>query len=127
MKSKTIYNIFQRPFSVKFQNLSYVVMQPEIIDFKVTYDYDTESNVQYFSGYANIKKQLPHPFVHLSILMDSGNDNFNMVYINKTVSFCKFLKSTNINPLVAIFYGILTKYVDMPKQCPIVKVKITRN
>lgn len=95
-------------------------MHPKIVDLKLTIiDVD---DVQQFDGYLNVQRQLAEPFVHVTILIDSGNNNFDMVYFNKTVSVCRFLEKDKINPLVGLFHGLLSRYYELPKRCPILKV-----
>lgn len=95
-------------------------MQPKIFDFQI--NSITKDNVQSFSGYINIGKRLPDPFLHITLLMDSGNENFDLLYLNKTFSFCKFLDNNKVNVFVGIFFQVLSKYVELPKRCPLLKV-----
>lgn len=96
-------------------------MQPSIFDFRLTFN--TEHNIQYISGQINIQKELPDLFLQLTVLIDSGNDNFDMIYLNNTLSFCKFLKNKKLNVFVAIAFQVMSEYVEMPTRCPLVKVK----
>lgn len=95
-------------------------MSPDIVDFRISMD--TVNDVQNFSGYANIKRKIVEPFVHITFLLDSGKSNFNLVYLNRTISICQFLKNNKINFFVGIAYRVISEYVEMPKQCPLLKV-----
>ncbi|KAJ6639974.1 hypothetical protein Bhyg_12722, partial [Pseudolycoriella hygida] len=118
-----LVNIFYvegwRPYTVKFYNLTYGVPHPDIFDFEVTYEDD--GNIQRFGGYGDVQRQLPDAFAHVTILVDSGNGNFDKVYFNKTFSVCKFLEKDNINPIITLSYDLMSKYIEMPKGCPIIK------
>lgn len=110
----------QRPYTVNFRNLSYVALQPKIIDFQI--NIATVNNEQKFGGYVNIQKVLTDPYIHITVLMDSGNEHFDLIYLNRTFNICEFLKNNKLNVFLAIVHQILSQYVEMPKQCPLLKV-----
>lgn len=114
---------FQRPYSVNFLNLSYVVSQPKIVDYKFTLV--TVNDIQYLSFYLHIQKNIPVAYAHITVLMDSGNDTYDMLYVNRTLSVCKFLENSRFNPLIGVFYQVLLDVIELPQRCPILKVKMT--
>lgn len=96
-------------------------MQPKIVDFQI--NIVTTQNVQNFSVYVNIQKDLPDLFVHITSLIDSGNENFDMIYLNKTLSVCKFLDNKKLNIFLWILFQVASEYVELPKRCPLLKVE----
>ncbi len=113
--------LFQRPYAVTFRNVSCVALQPKILDFQITLTTD-EDDVQRISGNLDIKEVIPEIFLHMTVLLDSGNENFDLLYLNKTISVCKFLENKKSNVFLGIAYEATSVYVDLPKRCPLVKV-----
>lgn len=107
----------QRPFTVELKNITYELFHPEIVDFNVTIKNNT-----FFDVHINFLRDISQPFIDLTVLHDSGNGNYDMVYTNKTVDICLFLINKKYNILFDIFYKMMEDYVEMPKRCPIRKV-----
>ncbi len=98
-------------------------MQPRIADFQVNSTAD-ENDIQRVSANLNIQKDLPDVFVHMRILLNSDDSKFELVYLNQTLSACKFLDNRKLNIFGEIVYQMASKYVELPKCCPILKVKL---
>lgn len=94
-------------------------MHPQIVDFQLTDN--TTDNIQYFTGYANILKDLSQAFVDIEVLVDSGNEKF-ILRLNKTINVCDFLINKKSNFFIATFYEIIVDHFEVPKRCPIPKV-----
>lgn len=112
---------FQRPYSLNFQNFSYAVPQPEILDYNLTFV--TVQDTQHFNANIHIPKEIPVAYAHLLIRMNSDSDTYDLVYLNRTFSVCKFLQKDKINPLIGILHRVLSNAMELPKRCPIPKVK----
>lgn len=74
--------------------------------------------------HANIVRDISRPFIHIELLHDSGQKNFDMVQMNRTVDGCKFLNNRKINIFFEIAYRTLSQYTDveLPTRCPFRKV-----
>lgn len=116
---------FQRPYSTRFQNFSYAAIHPEIVDFQIV-DYLSTDNIQYFNVYTNISQDISQAFLHATVTLDSGNGNFDLVYLNKTVDICQFLINRKLNIILDILHKVMSEYVELPKRCPIPKVKFKK-
>lgn len=106
--------------------MSYVVRQPNIVDFHLTF-VTAQHNVQNFSGFVNLRKNVPDFFIHITLLIDSGNENFDLMYLNKTFSLCNFLKNKKSNLFIGIVFEVMSKYTELPKGCPLVTVSTNIN
>lgn len=96
-------------------------MQPQIIDFEVVPR--IVEGTQYFSGYMIIYKTIGQLFIHVTLLFDSGGENYNLIYVNKTFSVCGFLANKEKSIFLGIVYKLLAEYVEFPKRCPLLQVK----
>lgn len=101
--------------------MSYDVVQPEIVDFQIINR--TSQEVQYFDVYVNILKVISQSFVHLTLLVDSGNGNFDLIYLNRTFNICELLANRKINVIMDLTFKVMSQYVEVPKRCPLLKVK----
>lgn len=54
----------------------------------------------------------------------NGDGSYDMVYMNKTVDICNFLKNKRSNAIFAIIYRLLSDYGNLPQTCPLRKVHI---
>lgn len=97
-------------------------MEPAYGNFEITIR--TVDNIQYFGGYVDTFKDITNPFVHSTVLMDSGNKKFDVLYLNRTFSICQFLANRKISIFMELGYKWLSEYVQLPKKCPISKVKL---
>lgn len=61
-------------------------------------------------------------FIDFEVTLDSGGGTFDLVYMNRTVDTCMFLKNKKVNIIVDIIYKILTAYGELPTTCPLQKV-----
>lgn len=107
----------QRPFTVEFKNISYEVFHPEIVELNITEKNNT------FDGYFNILKDISQLYIDFELLHDSGGGHYDMVYVNKTVDVCKFLNNRKLNVFFDIIYRIISDYCELPKSCPLARVK----
>lgn len=96
-------------------------MQPKIVNFGITNQ--TVDNIQYYSGFIDQFKDIYHPFWHIEVFFDSGNDKYDLMYLNQTIDVCSFLKNLKINIFFKIAHNLLSKYTAVPKNCPLWKVK----
>lgn len=115
--SVTFLFSLQRPFTVELKNITYELLHPEIVDFNVTM-----KNKTFFDVHINFLRDITHPLIDLTVLHDSGNGKYDMVYTNKTVDVCTFLINKKSNILFDIIYKIMADYVELPKKCPLRKV-----
>lgn len=97
-------------------------MHPEIVDFNMTM-----RNDGHFDIHLQFVREIHQSFIDLTVLHDSGNGKYDMVYTNKTVDICKFLIDKKSNIFFDMVYKMMSDYVEMPKRCPIRKVKYIRN
>lgn len=88
------------------------------MDFNLTIKNGTSIDLQ-----VNIVKGIQQMFVDLEVLHDSGDGFYDMVYMNKTVDLCMFLNNRKLNVFFDIAYKLLSDYGDLPKKCPLHKVK----
>lgn len=70
----------------------------------------------------NVVREISHLFIDFVLLHDSGNENFDLVYANKTVDYCMFLNKRKLNVFFNIIYNMLADYGEQPKGCPLHKV-----
>lgn len=96
------------------RNISYELVRPEIVDLNVTI------NENSFDANINILRDMSQPFLDLEVVHD-----FDMVYLNKTIDVCTFLSNRKSNILVDLIYRILSDHGELPKRCPIRRVKQT--
>lgn len=115
--NQTKISFVQRPFQIKVRDSSYELFRPEIIEYNLTTRDGT------FTAHINLLKDLARPFVDFEVVHDSGNGNFDLVYANKSIDVCMFLRQRKLNILVEIVYKVLSDYdADLPKRCPIRRV-----
>lgn len=86
------------------------------------FDFNMKTNNEWFDANVTILRDMSLPFVDFEVIHDSGNGNFDMVYVNKTVDICMFLHNRKTNILLDVIYKSLSDYVDMPKRCPVRRV-----
>lgn len=72
----------------------------------------------------NFQRDISQLFIDLTVLHDSGDGKYDMVYTNKTVDVCMFLINKKLNILFDIVYKLMSDYVELPTKCPIRKVII---
>lgn len=108
----------QRPFTVELKDFVYETLHPEIVDFNMTMKMDGHFDVHF-----QIVRDISHPFIDLIVVHDSGNGKYDMVYANKTVDICRFLIDKKSNIFLDMVYKLMSDYVEMPKRCPLRKVK----
>lgn len=100
-------------------NPDYIVYHPSIADFNLTI-----VNNDTINYYFHVPQNLQHPFLHMEYMLDSGNDNYDMILANKTYDVCKFMQNRKMDVLFQIFLKIADKFGDLPKRCPFPKVRI---
>lgn len=93
------------------------MIHPEFLDFNVTFQ-----NKTLFDVHINFPRDLSLVYLDLLVLHDSGDANYDMVYMNKTVDFCHFLTNRKSNIFFEIAYRRMADYADLPKRCPVRKV-----
>lgn len=93
-----------------------------MVDFSI--EHFTKDNIQYFSGRGDIKKAIYHPFIHMEVLYDSGNDTYDLLLLNKTFNGCEALNNRKLHVFLNIAFKTLERYIQIPKRCPLPKVKI---
>lgn len=98
-------------------NPDYNVYHPSIVDFNLTIVNDT------INLYFHVHQNLQNPTAHMEYVLDSGNDNYDMILANKTYDACSFLQNRKMDVLFQIFLKIAEKFGDVPKRCPFQKVQ----
>lgn len=68
----------------------------------------------------NVIKDLDDLQLNVNLLMEETTDNF-VSLLNRTVNFCKFLKTKSIDPVLRIIYDDLSRHGYFFKECPIKK------
>lgn len=96
-------------------------MQPKIFNMNVSLENDL-LNIS-----VNILRDIYRPFVHFELLYESGQGNYDLVYMNKTIDVCMFLNNRKLNIFFQIMYRILSDYVELPERCPIRRVNSFSN
>lgn len=110
--------IFQRPFILKFMSEKHEVFHPDIVDLNVTIH-----NQSCISVNVNVGRVITQLFLDIDIIFDSGGGTYDLVYMNKTMDLCMFLSNRKLNAIIDITYRILTAYGELPKNCPVQKVR----
>lgn len=86
----------------------------------------TIKNENSMDVHLNFVKDMSQMFVDFEDLHDSGGGAFDMVFINKTIDLCMFFNNRKSNALFDIIYRIFSDYGDLPKRCPIRRVRNTK-
>ncbi|KAJ6630510.1 hypothetical protein Bhyg_15920, partial [Pseudolycoriella hygida] len=112
----TLANILGwRPFTAEIRNISCTIFEPEAMYLYVT------TNKKVVNVNVTLLRTVSNPVVGFFVAHDSGKGNFNLVYANRTVDMCTFMKNRKSNVFLEIIFRILTKYGDLPTKCPMHK------
>lgn len=58
----------------------------------------------------------------LKLFVNFNSNNFNVDFMNKTVSLCKVLQVPRYEPFIKIAYKVMADKSHLPKTCPMKKV-----
>lgn len=83
----------------------------------------TIRNKIFIDVHLNFLKDISQALVDFEVVHDSGNETYDMVYTNKTIDACMFLENRKLNPIFDIMYRTFLDYGDLPKRCPIRRVR----
>lgn len=98
------------------------MLQRSIVDLNITV-----KNRSHIDVHINFVRDIPQAYIDLTVLHDSGDDKFDLVYMNKTVDVCQFLLNRKTNIFFDIVYKLMLEYAtNLPERCPLRKVNFLR-
>lgn len=106
----------QRPFKFSLKNVVWKSFG------NLTYANASLSPDGALSVFVQILENLNHPIAYTEVYVDSGNGQYDFEILNRTVNLCEFLRNKRYEPLLQIFYRIVSEGGSWPTACPIQKV-----
>ncbi|KAG4073610.1 hypothetical protein HA402_000834 [Bradysia odoriphaga] len=73
------------------------------------------------SLFFNVKRSVPNFYSKVLLTVDSSNGVYDLELINRTIDTCEFYRNPKYEPILQVFYKLLTKDGIFPKRCPIMK------
>lgn len=97
------------------------------VEYKANKDFlDLKMEIQNNTGdttlnsHINVLNPIDDVILKFDILLEATEGNFTSV-LARSVSFCKFLKSHSVDPVLKIIFEDIVKYGSLMKTCPIRK------
>lgn len=76
----------------------------------------------YLSLFIQSSIDIERLFLTVVIKFGTADSDFNIEFMNRTVEICKFQRNPRYEPLLQLFYKILSEKMQLPQRCPVKKV-----
>ncbi|XP_023032267.2 uncharacterized protein LOC111518784 [Drosophila willistoni] len=111
------YHILQITARVEFTNLKCVSLDKTFSDFEYCQIKAVNRSYKYFELKIQLFK-VPVSNVTVNVALMKRLNGYKPFLYNVTFDACKFIKSTNKNPVINYFYGFLSKHSNINHTCP---------